>query len=96
MKLLFFIVLIIFAVFGLSEFLHILKMKYHKDISFKKLNIIVVLCNDDAEKQLIYIGEQYRWYGLKIFSRLVFDTRKLDKEKYEKCKKIAVDYGFEI
>lgn len=96
MKTFLLLVFLIFAVFGLSEFLHILKLF----IIFPKRrlysHLVVNLQNKTAEKQLLYICEQYKWHGKSFADFIVLGVGELDTQTYNKCKSIANRYGIEI
>jgi len=88
-----FLSLLVFAVFGFSEFLHILRLK----IIFPKrkmyAHIVINLQKDTAEKQLLYACEQWLWYGKNYADFIVPNVSALDDESYENCKQIAQKYG---
>ena len=93
MKIVFLVVVLLFAIFGLSEFLHILKLK----IIFPKKNlnshVVVNLQNGIAEKQLFFVCEQMRWYGKNYADFIIPIVSNLDEESYINCKQIAEKYG---
>ena len=90
------IILLIFAVFGFSEFLHILKLF----IVFPKVKInsclVIRLKNSTAEKQTIHTCEQFCWYGKRFADDIKFECKDLDPEVYDSCRKIALRYGINI
>ena len=90
------IVLLIFAVFGFSEFLHILKLY----IVFPKAKIdsrlVVKLKNTTAERQILHTCEQFCWYGKRFANDITFECGDLETEVFERCKKIALKYGIKI
>lgn len=96
MKILAFIILVIFAVFGFSEFLHIVRM--FLIFPQKKVNtkVVIELQNGIAEKQLLYVCEQYNWYGKYFADAVYVNTDNLDEENYNNCKAIAKKYDIEI
>ncbi len=87
---------LILAVFGLSEFMHILKL--YQIFPKPKLltHIVVDLKNETATKQIRYICEQYLWYGKRYADFIVFDATSLDDENYIAAKTVAEKYGFKI
>ncbi len=96
MELLIYLIFIVFSIFGLSEFLHILKLF----IIYPKAKInscLVIKLNDaTAEKQTEYTCEQFCWYGKRFADSLKFDCEDLSLECYEKCRKITERYGIII
>ena len=91
-----FFILLIFAIFGFCEALHLLKLL----ILFPKRNmnsqLIISLKNETAEKQLIFAGEQYLWLGDKFADSILADYSSLDKATYLRCKKIAQKYNIKF
>lgn len=88
--------LLCFAIFGFSEFLHILKL--HIVFPKAKINsvLVVKLFNVTAENQALYACEQYRWYGKRFADTITFDCTKLSVDVYKRCQKICEKYGIEI
>lgn len=91
-----FIILLVFAIFGFSEFLHILKLF----IVFPKAKInsclVVKLKNATAEKQMLHTCEQFCWYGKRFADSITFKYEGLDEPIFERCQKIAQRYGMKI
>ncbi len=89
-------IFVLFAIFGLSEFLHIIKLR----IIFPKARVdsqlVIKLKNDIAEKQTLYICEQFCWYGKKFADSLRFNCEDIDEEVYERCRCITKKYGIKI
>ncbi len=96
MKIILFFVLLLFALFGFCEFLHILKLY----IIFPKRklysHLVVNLQNDTAQKQLMYVCEQFLWYGKSYADFIVPFCDNLDDETFNKCKLIAQKYGIDF
>ncbi len=88
--------LLAFAVFGFSEFLHIIRLY----IVFPKAKInsclVIKLRDANAEKQALYACEQFRWYGRRFADSISFDCDSLSKDVYNRCQKICEKYGIEI
>ncbi len=89
-------IFIIFAVFGLSEFLHMLKLFIIFPKAKIKSQLIIKLKNETAEKDVVYICEQFCWYGKKFADTLIFNCEELTCDIYERCKKITEKYGLII
>lgn len=93
MKPFIFLIILVFSIFGFSEFLHILKL--HLIFPKRKMcsHLVINLQNENAEKQLLYALEQYNWLGEAYADFLVLNCDNLNDEVYERCKKIAQKYG---
>ena len=87
-----FFILIIFALFGLCEALHSLKLKLILGKGKINSKLVVFLENGTAEKQLTFVGEQYIWLGKKYADSVVADVSALDSDTYKRCKPIAEKY----
>ncbi len=88
-----FIILLIFGVFGFSEFLHILRLKVIFPKRKMYSHLVINLQNGTAEKQLMYACEQMLWYGKNYADFIVPNVSALDDESYKNCKEIAQKYG---
>ncbi len=88
--------LLTFAIFGISEFLHIIKL--HIVFPKAKINstLTVKLREPNAEKQTLYACEQFRWYGRRFADSVTFDCENLSFDVYKRCQKICEKYGIEI
>ena len=86
------IVLLVFAIFGFSEFLHILKLYLIFPKRKMCSHLVINLQNETAEKQLLYAIEQYNWFGAGYADFLVLNCDNLNDDVYERCKKIAQKY----
>ncbi len=96
MKIVLMLLCIVFAVFGLSEFLHIVRLFLIFPKRKLLAHIVVNLQNETAEKQLLYVCEQYKWHGKSFADFIVLGVSNLDMQTYNKCKSIADRYGIEI
>ena len=88
-----FFVVLIFAIFGFCEAAHFFKiiMLFPK----RRMNsqLVITLDNENAEKQLVFAGEQYLWLGNKFADSVLADNSKLDNSTYLRCKPIAEKYN---
>lgn len=93
MKTLFCVVILFFAVFGLSEFLHILKL--HLIFPKRKMcsHLVINLQNNTAEQQLLFACEQLNWHRGAFADFIVPYCDNLDNATYLRCKEIAEKYG---
>lgn len=86
------IILLVFAIFGFSEFLHILKLHFIFPKRKMYSHLVINLQNTTAEKQLLYAIEQYNWFGTGYADFLVLNCENLSNDVYNRCKKIAEKY----
>lgn len=91
-----FFVLLIFAIFGFCEAVHLLKLIILFPKRRMNSQLIIRLENEIAEKQLIFAGEQYLWLGNKFADSILADSSYLDKSTYLRCKKIAQKYNIKF
>ena len=96
MKIIAFIILLVFAVFGFSEFLHIVKSSLNSKKAKKGITLVVDLKQDMAEKQVMYVCENLVWYGKDYANRLVFKIDNIDEKTRENCRNIALKYGIKF
>ncbi len=96
MKIVLIFVGIVFAVFGFSEFLHILKLGLVFPNPKLYSHIVVNLQNETAEKQILYVWEQYLWHRNSYADFIIFNASALDEENYSRAKEIAEKYGIKL
>ncbi len=81
------------AMFGLAEILHILKLYILKPnkqlISYK----LIVLTNDLPVIQMKYNIEQFLWNGRKNSAKLIFINSFLNHQNFVECKTLAEKYA---
>lgn len=85
---------IIFALFGLSEFLHLLKLKF---ISGKKAATysVLLLSNNLPDRQIVYAGEQRVWLGKAYADHIIVVNTGLDETDDIACRTAADKYGID-
>ncbi len=91
-----FFILLIFAVFGLCEAVHLLKLMLIFPKRRMNSQLIINLNNKTAEKQLIFAGEQYLWLGNKFADSIIANGKDLSFDTYLSCKKIAEKYNITL
>lgn len=96
MKIVLMLLCVVFAVLGLSEFLHIIKLFFIFPKRKLCAHIVVNLQNETAQKQILYICEQYFWHGKSFADFIVFNANSLNEENYLHAKAIAEKYGFKL
>ena len=92
----FFMVLVLPAVLGLSEILHIIKKWFLS--SGKKAEKILILIpdNDNFENQILSLSSEYRWQGNKLAEKIFVINSKLDEEYREECNLLVQKVGFKV
>lgn len=88
-----FFILLIFAIFGFCEAAHLFKILVLFPKRRMNSQLIIHLDNENAEKQLVFAGEQYLWLGNKLADSVVADASQLDMDTYLRCKAIAKKYN---
>ena len=96
MKLILFFVILILAILGLSEFLHILKLLFISQKRKMYTRLYIELHEDTALKQLAFAGEQLLWLGSKYAEKVVAVGDGLTEETLFECKRLSEKYGIEI
>ena len=84
----FFMALVLPAVLGLSEILHIIKKA-------EKI-LILIPDNDNFENQILSLSSEYRWQGNKLAEKIFVINSKLDEEYREECNLLVQKVGFKV
>ena len=96
MKTVAFLIILVFAVFGFSEFLHIVKSLFNCKKAKTGTTLVVDLEDGVAEKQVINVCENLVWYGKGYANRVVFKTDNIDEKTRENCRNIALKFGIKF
>ncbi len=80
-----FICLVLLALLGLSEAIHMLFCRILKPKSQAERVLLLYLTEDGAEQQLMYALEQKRWNGCTYADKIVAVTGKLSAEVKHTC-----------
>lgn len=88
-----FFIMLLFALFGLCEAMHILWLKFIFPKQKMNSQLIIHLDNKTAEKQLLFAGEQYLWLGNKYADSILADNSNLEFNTYIRCREIAEKYN---
>ena len=96
MKAIIFLIILVFAVFGFSEFLHLLKLRLIFPRRRLCAHFVINLQNDTAEKQLLYVCEQYKWHGKSFADFIVPFCDNLDDDTFERTREIAQEHGIKF
>ena len=96
MKYLLFFVILILAILGLSEFLHILKLLFILPKFKMHTQLYIGLQEDTALKQIAFAGEQLLWLGNKYAENVFAVGDGLTEEMLFECQRLSKKYGIEI
>ncbi len=96
MKFLLFFVTVIFALLGISEFLHILKIRLILPKGKTNTRLFINLKEETALKQITFVGEQYIWLGRKYADAVFAVGSDLSEETFIECEVIAKKYGIRM
>lgn len=91
-----FFILVIFALFGICEFAHLIKLLILFPKRRMNSQLIIKLDKNNAEKQLMFAISQYLWLGDKYADSILADASELDDDTYCRCKIIAEKYNILI
>lgn len=82
---------IIFALFGLSELLHLIKLRF---VSGKKAATysVLLLSDNDPDRQIAYAGEQRTWLGKAYADHIIAVNSGLCEEDDRLCRETADKY----
>lgn len=96
MKIFIFAILFIFAIFGLSEFLHVIKLKVFRPKEKMCWHIVINLQNPIAERQMMFAFEQLKWHGRDFADFIIFNCDDLNSDTYVRCNEIANKYNVNL
>ncbi len=96
MKFLLFFAVFVFALLGLSEFLHILKIKFILSKSKPNVRVFVNLKEETALKQLAFVVEQHLWLGSHYANEVIAVASNLSDETFSECERIAKLHNIKI
>lgn len=85
---------LIFALFGLSEFLHLLKLKF---ISGNKAATysLLLLSDNMPDRQIAYAGEQRLWHGNAYADHIIAVNAGISDKDNKLCRDTANKYGID-
>ena len=96
MKVLLFVIVLVFSVLGLCEFLHLLKCVLIFPKRQMKSTLVVMLKEETAIRQIIFAGEQYRWLGTKLAERVIVVAENISYDTLAECESLAFRYNFKF
>ncbi len=89
MQIILMLITLFFAVIGLAEIIHFIRMRFLKPLGKTNLFSVLYLDGDNAEDQLRYAGEQMNWDG--AHGRIATYDQ-LSKQQESVCRQIARQY----
>lgn len=96
MKVLLFVVILVFSVLGLCEFLHFLKCILIFPKRRMHSTLVVMLREETAISQITFAGEQYKWLGTKLADRVIIVAENLKQDTFSECESLAARYNFKF
>ncbi len=84
------------AVLGMAELIHTAKLWLVSSRHNPKRVMIVVPDNNNFEKQIMGVYEDFKWQGSKYAQRIVVMDNLLNGENKKECAALAAKLGFEI
>lgn len=96
MKLFLLFVVLVFAIFGLGEFLHNLKLMLIFPKRKMQSSMVVILNEKTALQQIQFVGEQYKWLGTKFADRVIVVCENFSADLVEECKNISNKYDIKL
>lgn len=83
------VMLLIFAILGITEFIHNLKLSFLSKGLIKRNAIVVVLKEKSALEQLSFTYSQFRWHGPDYGDIIVGLTDNLSEDTINLCEEYA-------
>ena len=96
MKVLFFVVILVFSVLGLCEFLHFLKCILIFPNRRMCSTLVVLLREETAISQVTFAGEQYKWLGNKLADRVLVVAENLNSDTLSECENLSAKYNLKF
>ena len=105
MKVLFFVVILVFSVLGLCEFLHFLKCILIFPNRQMCSTLVVMLREETAnsgivkvngKSQVTFAGEQYKWLGNKLADRVLVVAENLNSDTLSECENLSAKYNLKF
>ncbi len=96
MKFLLFLFVLVLAMLGFSEFLHILKLFWVLPKCNADTRLFIRLKEEIALKQIAFAGEQYLWLGKKYADSVIAVANGLTDQTLLECQDLAKKYNIKI
>lgn len=96
MKLLLFFLFLLLAIFGLCEFLHLIKLLLVFPKREMNSTLVVMLREETAIKQTVFAVEQLKWLGNKYADRVIIVAENLSTDTLHECERLAKKYNLKF
>ena len=84
---------VILCILGLAEVIHAIKLYIFSPKKKALTYQVIYLSSQDAENQLRYIGEKYRWQGRRFADNVIAVNNAVNIEDFKLCAEIAEKYN---
>lgn len=95
-ELILFTVLCVFALFGLCEIIHEIRLIFVSPKKRTRTVTLIYLEKGSAEQQLMFISEQAAWLGRKYSDRVIAVDTGISEEERKNCERIAASYSITL
>lgn len=92
-ELILFTVLCVFALFGLCEIIHEIRLIFVSPKKRIRTVTLIYLEKGSAEQQLMFVSEQAAWLGRRYSDRVIAVDTGISQEERKSCERIAASYG---
>ncbi len=95
-ELILFTVLCVFALFGLGEIIHEIRLIFVSPKKRTRTVTLIYLESGSAEQQLMFVAEQAAWLGRKYSDRIIAVDTGISEEERKNCERIAASYSITL
>ena len=93
-ELIFFIVFTIPAICGVSELIHILRVKFISPKAFAPKYLLIYLGDNSPYEQLVASADELFWYGKKYAQNIIAVDCGIKQEEYYNCREFCEKNNF--
>lgn len=79
-------IFIVIALLGLSEFLHIIKMRFSAPLEKAFTCCVLFLTDDMPERQIAFAAEQRMWLGKTYADKIIAVENDISEENLDRCR----------
>ena len=90
-----YLTVLFFAVLGLCDFIHSVKLWFIGDAG-NRIKLFCVISDDEQERGLRYAIEQLRWHGTKYTGNIIAVTLTHDEALLERCHRLGDPFGVQF